>query len=317
MTYRPPILLLLATLFLPTTVNAQAPPFLLQWGGLGTGDDQMQTPVGVAIGPDGSVYVSDSNLSRVQKFTSDGAFILKWGSSGSAPGQFGNPAGIAVDASGNVYVVDYAYDRVQKFTSNGVFIATWGGLGVGPGEFSRPTSIAVDAVGNVYVTDSQTPYPSNARIEKFTSTGVFLAQWSAVGADGVCIGTHGGLYVAENNGPCQVQKFSASGSLLLQWGDCGLFPYPVRTAADAMGRIYVVDNAACTVKVFTENGLLLAAFGTPGHSPGQFANPIGIAVDASGNVYVADANNSRIEKFGQVPTAAIGITWGHLKTLYR
>ena len=43
--------------------------FVTKWGTYGTGDGQFKKPWGVAVAPDGSVYVSDSYNHRIQKFT--------------------------------------------------------------------------------------------------------------------------------------------------------------------------------------------------------------------------------------------------------
>ena len=40
------------------------------WGSYGNGDGQFSTPLGVSIGPDGSVYVADSANNRIQKMSS-------------------------------------------------------------------------------------------------------------------------------------------------------------------------------------------------------------------------------------------------------
>jgi DNA-binding beta-propeller fold protein YncE len=73
-------------------------------------------PCGIAVDAAGDVYVSDTYLYRIQKFTSTGTPICKWGSRGTANGQFDIPMGLAVDASGNVYVADAEEnDRIQKF----------------------------------------------------------------------------------------------------------------------------------------------------------------------------------------------------------
>jgi DNA-binding beta-propeller fold protein YncE len=111
-------LLLLA----PVVAWAQAPPFILAWGGWGSGDTQMQLPVGVAVDANGHVFVSDNGNMRIQKFTGTGAFIAKWGSFGTGAGQFDMPNAVAVDASGSVYVADGHNHRIQKFTNDGVFM---------------------------------------------------------------------------------------------------------------------------------------------------------------------------------------------------
>jgi hypothetical protein len=42
-----------------------------------------------------------------------------------------------------------------------------------------------------------------------------------------------------------------------------------------------------------------------------------VGTDADGNVYVADYSNSRVQKFGPLPTPAQATSWGRLKSLYR
>ena len=63
-----------------------------------------------------SVYVSDTNNDRIQKFTSDGVFVTKWGTSGTGDGQFDWPWGVAVAPDGSVYVADSKNNRIQKFS---------------------------------------------------------------------------------------------------------------------------------------------------------------------------------------------------------
>ncbi len=43
--------------------------------GAGAGEGQFQSPQGVAVGADGSIYVADSMNHRIQKFDSDGQFV--------------------------------------------------------------------------------------------------------------------------------------------------------------------------------------------------------------------------------------------------
>ena len=77
----------------PADATENPPPFILAWGGSGSGNGQFGTPQGIAVDGDGAVYVVDTLNDRVNKFTSTGAFITRWGSFGSGNGEFNRPAG--------------------------------------------------------------------------------------------------------------------------------------------------------------------------------------------------------------------------------
>ncbi|MBK5116821.1 MAG: hypothetical protein JJE23_07865 [Thermoleophilia bacterium] len=53
-------------------------------------------------------------------------------------------------------------------------IAKWGSAGSGDGQFSGHLGVATDSKDNVYVADS-----GNHRIQKFDSSGNFLAAWGS------------------------------------------------------------------------------------------------------------------------------------------
>jgi DNA-binding beta-propeller fold protein YncE len=44
---------------------------ILDWGGSGAGLGQFALPTGVAVGPDGAVYVADTKNHRIQKFVAE------------------------------------------------------------------------------------------------------------------------------------------------------------------------------------------------------------------------------------------------------
>jgi DNA-binding beta-propeller fold protein YncE len=101
--------------------------FLLKWGtnGGAGGEDYILNsgsnpgefflPIGIAIDPEGNVYVSDSSNNRVQKFTNNGDFICEFGKFSATPGNFFSPMGIGIDSFGYLYVADGLLNRIQVF----------------------------------------------------------------------------------------------------------------------------------------------------------------------------------------------------------
>ncbi|HWB55201.1 MAG TPA: peptidyl-alpha-hydroxyglycine alpha-amidating lyase family protein, partial [Tepidisphaeraceae bacterium] len=100
-------------------------------GEAGTGPDHFDQPTGVAVAPNGDIFVSDGHggkghNSRIVKFSKSGKFIKTWGEYGSAPGQFSTPHDIFVGGSkGWVYVADRSNNRMQVFDQDGKLIAVW------------------------------------------------------------------------------------------------------------------------------------------------------------------------------------------------
>ena len=117
---------------------------LFTFGEPGDGQGQMAHPMNLAIGPDGTIYLTDTTNFRVQQFTPDGVFIRQIGSIGTGFGQFARPKGIDVDRDGRIYVVDAAFQNVQLFDGEGNVLMFFGGSGNGRGEMSLPTVVKVD-----------------------------------------------------------------------------------------------------------------------------------------------------------------------------
>jgi len=120
-------------------------------GVAGTGPDAFDRPTGVAVAPNGDVFVSDGHdpnkygAGRVVKFSKDGHFIKAWGRKGSAPGEFDEPHDIFVGGSrGWVYVADRKNNRVQVFDQDGKFIAAWK-------QFGQPSSVFVGKDDTIYI----------------------------------------------------------------------------------------------------------------------------------------------------------------------
>ena len=293
--------LALAGLLIARVVEAQAPTFISTWGSFGTGDNQFYTPVGVATNLGGDVFVIDSNNCRVQRFSSDGVYVTQWGSQGSGNSQFALPSDIAVDSNGDVYVADTVNGRIQKFSGTGTFLTSW---------IAYSHGIAVDALDNVWISGRE-------EVRKFTSNGSLIAQWPVPPGyiDDVAVDVGGNVFVVDRDGG-HILKFTSAGTYITEWNIDRIGASPVRLAVDRAGRVFVDEYGTCRIEVFTGDGTYIMQWGSPGPAIGQFANPIGIAVDGD-FIYVADTNNSRIQKFGFVPTSTSAVSWGSIKAAYR
>ena len=198
-------------------------------------------------------------------------------------------------------------NRIQVFTKDGTFLRLWGTPGSGPGQFNSPYGIALGPDGTVYVADRY-----NLRVQAFTGIGNFLTQWATIGQPAaIATDAAGRVFVAEGS----VRVYSSTGSLLATY-DMPPGCY-ARGVAVSPGRIFVADDGGNRVFEFTSSGAYIRQTGGRGSGPGQFNDPTALCVDGDGHVLVTDSFNHRVQKLGDVVVPTLGVTWGHLKALYR
>jgi len=184
------------------------------------------------------------------------------------------------------------------------FITQWGGPP--NGQFSSPQDVATDRLGNFYVADNgqESSVNGGVRIQKFDSSGRFLAKWGSYGqGDGqftfpvsVATDSAGNVYVTDAQND---EEFRSCGTCLKRWPGPGdrLLQDPRGIATDGAGHVYVADSGHERIVKYDSSGTFLGAWGSAGSGDGQFMAPLGVATDIVGNVYVADLGNHRIQKF--------------------
>ena len=79
---------------------------LSKWGTRGSKDGEFSWPLGLAIGSNHNIYVSECSNDRVQVFDTQGRFLRKWGRTGNGNGEFIRPQDVATDDCADIYVSD-------------------------------------------------------------------------------------------------------------------------------------------------------------------------------------------------------------------
>ncbi len=241
-----------------------------QWGSYADGlsspavPGTFNEPWGVAVGPDGSVYVTDTWNHRVQKFTANGRPLTTWGQYGTTdePGNgFWGPRGIAVDAQGYVYVADTGNKRIVVFDSNGNYVSEFGSAGLLPGQFDEPVGVVVDNAGKIWVADTWNQRVQSFLISEDRQTFLPDRQWEVFG-----------------------------------WYGQSLDNKPF-LAVNAAGHVFVTDPEQRRVIEFTAEGEVVRTWGDALDTETTFGLTAGIAIDAQGHVWVTDALYNRILRF--------------------
>mgnify|MGYP001825757947 CR=1 FL=1 len=262
--------------------------FVREWGSPGTDHNGFDQPRGIAIGPEGSLYVTDLNNHRVVVFDELGGYVGEWGSYGSSTGMFIFPAGIAVASDGSVLVSDSGNHRVQRFSADGTFLGQWGSEGTEPGQFVQLEGIAAGPDSLIAVCDSGT-----SSFSIYTVTGNFIGRFPSVLARGAAFDAASGIYTAgcRSGG---VTKTDRSGQFVATLGPdlC-----VTDLALDSMGNIYLLDYDLDILDILDPAGNVISSIGSSGDGPGEFDRPGGVAVSPEGWVYIADTANNRIQVF--------------------
>jgi sugar lactone lactonase YvrE len=272
---------------------------------------QMSQPTAVATNSSGTIFIADQLCNTIRQVTTGGTISTIAGTANFSGG-FGGDGGlataatfdalasVAVDTSGRIYVADKGNGRIRLFTPGGD-ISTIAGGGTQPGSdmlgdggaatgarLAFPQGVAVDSAGNVYVADT---FDSLVRV--FTIGGTIS----------VAAGTPGSSGFGGDGGPATAALLSS----------------PAGVAVDNAGHIFVADNTANVVRMFTLGGPITTIAGTPNQTgyggdggpatSALLSEPAGVSVDSAGNLYIADTGNGvirRVTPGGVITTMAGG-----------
>lgn len=218
----------------------------------GSEPGQFDRPTGVAVAPDGTVFVCDTGNHRVQVFDPAGEWRSTIGQRGAGPEDLYHPTAIAATAE-RVYVADTGNYRVQVFDHSGQRLNTLGAFGGRrPGDFLRPSGLAIDGEGRVYAADADAH-----RIQRFDALGTPLGPIGDRGYFPGLLAEPMGLairdqllYVADSMNH-RMQVFDLDGKRQYEWGlhvvkprdGAGKLHYPNSIAIDPQGEFAVIGES--------------------------------------------------------------------------
>jgi sugar lactone lactonase YvrE len=232
-------------------------------------------PMGIAVGADGTIYVSEAAGNRIRKLVKSGTVytvstLAGSGVAGFAEGigtaaQFSSPRALAVDGNGVVYVADTDNNRIRRMDPSGAVVTLAGsgtaGTADGAGnvaQFNSPQGIAI-VNGALVTSDTNTQ-----RLRQITlKPGGNPTQANSWGVQTLAGPPPGIIESSAADGPGDVARFSS----------------PRGIAADASGTVYVAEYSLRKVrKVTPANGYF--PIGVPASTtqtePVQLYNPDGV-----------------------------------------
>jgi sugar lactone lactonase YvrE len=170
---------------------------------------EFDAPAGIALGPDGTLYVTDSHNHDVRAIAPDGRVSTLAGSGphGARTGNFADgsarraafdgPTGIAVNADGVVFVADTGNNRIRAISNGKVTTFAGGSSGEKDGagthaQFNAPFGLTLGSDGSLFVVE-----PDQNSLRRIDPTGqVTTLNTDALAPNAVAVAPDGTVYVA-------------------------------------------------------------------------------------------------------------------------
>ena len=251
---------------------------------------ELDNPAGLAVEPDGSLLIADSNNNRIRRVAPDGT-ISTFAGTGAAgfsgdgaqatAAQLAGPDDVTVAIDGSVLIADTDNQRIRRVTDDGD-IATIAGSGAkgyagdggptGAASFDQPRSVAATADGGYVIADTD-----NNRIRKVSRGQIATVAGMGTAAFG---GDGGPATAAALQGPQRVDVAS-DGTLVI--------------ADTENNRVRLVGSDG---KIATVAGSGVNGFSGDGGQAiaARLSAPRAAAALTGGHLLIADSGNDRLRR---------------------
>jgi tripartite motif-containing protein 71 len=275
-------------------------------GTSGEKEGMFNSPRGMAVNSNGTLYVADLNNNRINMFSKEGKSLGSFGKKGDKKGEFKEPSGVAVDQNDNIYVADAWNGRIQKFDSKGNYKMEIGGT---KGNFYSPRNCGISKYGILYVADTGT-----SRVHRFDTEGNRLGN--PAGGQGkaqdkfnevfsVAFDSKGRVYVSDA-GNRRVVVLTSDLRPITQikvksWEEA--FPLWPMLAVDSNDLLYAVGSGSKDITVFDTKDKKFKYLGvikTDVKDKPLFSDPVGIAIDKDNSVFISEVSRNKVLKIQPV-----------------
>ena len=235
-----------------------------KFGTKGEKKGELNNPSGLTLYRNESIYIADTDNSRIQIFSTAGKFVAEFGKE-----QLHRPDSIALYDKW-VFVSDYSHKAVFKFQiSNNKFVCQSAKV-----ELVWPLGITVDTNGEVLVADCH-----NNRI---AILNLELKLVRKIGKDKLKLPqdvkiNQNNIFVADNNEINNIHIFTESGDIIRSFIKLEKGTGLNHFCFDLYNNIIVSNSRSKSIQIYTINGELI-------HKIVCKDNPKGIAVDNNNNI---------------------------------